>query len=218
VALGAHWEWRGFGRASPELRARFESLERLFPPQEVVDRYIWIPRSTVNIKLRVGVQEGLKFKRLLRKDGDLELWLEDPGELYEFPLQATAWESLGAELERAGLSAPSIPDRPSGLRTALEHLKTVDERITIVEVHKNRRAGLWRGPGGAVLVEWSRITRPETVFSLGLESWDAAHGRASHRGAIRQAILNLHLDAEGLEAMSYLAATEIWAGGQRICV
>ena len=69
-----------------------------------------------------------------------------------------------------------------------------------------------------MLVEWARIARPETVFSLGLESWDAAHGPASPRGVIRQAVQDLHLDAEELEAMSYLAATGIWARGQRICV
>jgi hypothetical protein len=214
--LGTHWEWRGFGRASPELRDRFESLERLFPPQEVVDRYIWVPGSTVNIKLRMGVQDGLKFKRLLQRDGELDQWLEDPSELYEFPLQAAAWEMFGAELERAGLSAPGIPDRPSDLATTLEHLKTVHEQITVVEVHKIRRAKLWRGPGGAVLVEWARITRPETVASLGLESWDAAHDDPAT--AIRQAMLELHVDEEDLDAMSYLAATEIWARGQRIGV
>ena len=209
--LGAHWEWRGFGRGSPELRDSFESLEEMFPPQHVVDRYIWIPGSSVNIKLRTGVQDGLKFKRLLETDGDLEQWLEDPSELYEFPLEAAAWEKLGAELHGVGLHPPRVPSEPSDLPTTLECLATVDERITIVEVHKNRQARLWRGPLGPVLVEWAQITRPETVLSIGIESWTEAAV-----GAIKQIILDLRLEGEAIRPMSYLAATEIWARGDGI--
>jgi len=208
MALGAHWEWRGFGRGSPELRDSFESLEELFPPLHVVDRYIWIPGSNVNVKLRKGIQDGLKFKRLLGTDGDLERWLEDPAELYDFPLEAAAWEKLGVELHAVGLDPPRVPPGPSDLQATLECLETVDERITIVEVHKDRRARLFRGPQGPVAVEWTRITQPETVLSVGIESWTEAAV-----GAIRQVILDLRLEAEAIRPMSYLAATGIWARG-----
>jgi hypothetical protein len=208
MALGAHWEWRGFGRGSPGLRDSFESLEELFPPLHLVDRYIWIPGSSVNVKLRKGIQDGLKFKRLLGTDGDLEQWLEDPAELYDFPLEPAAWEKLGAELRAVGLDPPSVPPEPSDLQTTLECLETVDERITIVEVHKHRRARLFRGPHGPVAVEWAQITRPETVTSVGIESWTEAAVEA-----IRQVILDLRLEVEAIQPMNYLAATGIWAGG-----
>ena len=219
MALGVHWEWRGFGRGSERLLEVVRGLEDLFPPQKIVDRYLWIPRLTVNVKLRSGVQDGLKFKRLLARAGELELWHEDPHEMYDFPLDSGAWERLASELRKVGLTLQSGPEQPSDLAAALVHLKALDERIAVVEVHKDRQAWLWPGPPGAVKIELAMITSPEEVLSIGLENWsdeqepeEASGGQA----ALLTALLELGLKDESLRPLSYLDATEIWARGQSV--
>lgn len=219
MALGVHWEWRGFGAEPERVLESIAGLEDLFPRQEVVDRYLWIPRLTVNVKLRSGVQDGLKFKRLLARAGELELWHEDPDELYGFPLDAGAWERLASELRKVGLTLRRVPEHPTDLSETLDHLRTLDERIAVVEVHKERRAWLWSGPPGAVKVEVATISSPEEVLSIGLENWgddqepeDASGGQV----ALSAAILELGLGAGALRPLSYLDATEIWARGQSV--
>jgi hypothetical protein len=219
MALGVHWEWRGFGEGSERLADTIGGLEDLFPPQEVVDRYLWIPRLTVNVKLRSGVQDGLKFKRLLARANELELWHEDPEELYDFPLDHAAWERLASELRKVGLTLEVSPEEPTDLPATLDHLRAVDERITVVEVRKNRQAWLWPGPPGAVKVELATITSPEDVLSVGLENWgdekepeEASGGQA----ALLAARLELGLENESLRPLSYLDATEIWARGKSV--
>lgn len=214
MALGVHWEWRGFGAGSERLADTIGDLAVLFPRQEVVDRYLWIPRLTVNVKLRSGIQDGLKFKRLLARADELELWQEDPDELYAFPLGHAAWERLASELRKVGLTLRPRTDEPTDLSATLDRLRALDERITVVEVRKSRRAWVWPGPPGAVKVELARITTPEDVVSVGLENWavdeepeEAAGGQA----ALQEARLALGLEHESLRPLSYLDATEIWA-------
>lgn len=219
MALGVHWEWRAFGEGSDRLLDALGGLEELFPRQEVIDRYLWIPRLTVNVKLRSGVQEGLKFKRLLARRGELELWHEDPDELYDFPLGHAAWERLASELRKVGLTLRAHPGEATDLCATLDHLKGLDERITVVAVHKDRRAWLLPGRGGGVKVELATITSPERVLSVGLENWkddrepgDAAGGRAP----VTAARVELGLEHESLRPLSYLDATEIWARGKSV--
>lgn len=219
MALGVHWEWRGFGRGSEKLLETIGGLEDLFPRQEVVDRYLWIPRLTVNVKLRSGIQDGLKFKRLLAKAGELELWHEDPDELYDFPLDPRAWDRLASELRKAGLTLRIVPEEPTDLSATLDHLRALDERIAVVEVHKDRQAWLWPGPPGAVKVELATITTPEDVLSIGLEDWsDELEPKESRAGQtpLSSAIRELGLGDEALRPLSYLDATEIWARGQSV--
>ena len=110
MALGTHWEWRGFGVLSDAFRRRFERLENLFPSQSIVDEYIWVPDLPINLKLRRGTedQDGLKFKRPGRTRGDLEEWHENPNEIYDFPLSTEAWESLRRELADASIILPAF--------------------------------------------------------------------------------------------------------------
>jgi hypothetical protein len=219
MALGVHWEWRGFGQGSERLLEAIGGLEDLFPLQDVVDRYLWIPRLTVNVKLRSGVQDGLKFKRLLARARELELWHEDPDELYDFPLDSTAWERLASELRKVGLTLSGGPGQPTDLSATLDHLRTLDERIAVVEVHKTRQAWLWPGPPGTVKVEVATITSPEDVLSIGLENWgdeEEPEEASAGQAALSAAILELDLGAETLRLLSYLDATEIWARGQSV--
>lgn len=219
MATGVHWEWRGFGKGSERLLDAIRRLEDLFTRQKVVDRYLWIPRLTVNVKLRSGVQDGLKFKRLLARVEELELWHEDPEELYDFPLGPAAWDRLTSELRKAGLNLQSLPEEPTDLLVTLGHLRALDERITIVEVRKERQAWLWPGPPGAVKVELASITSPEEVLSIGLENWGLSEEPdEANRGqkALLAARLELGLESEALRALSYLDATEIWARGDTV--
>jgi hypothetical protein len=96
MAFGRHWEWRGFGTIGRELRAAVESLPTKFPAaQELVDEYLWVPGSAINVKLRTG---DLKFKRLVARSGRLERWLEDPEENYALPIAPPVVQKLAEEL------------------------------------------------------------------------------------------------------------------------
>lgn len=215
MALGTHWEWRGFGALSDAFRRRFDLLEDLFASQSIVDEYIWVPDLPINLKLRRGTagQDGLKLKRPGRTAGDLEEWHEDPGEIYDFPLSTEAWGSLRHELAAVSVVLPPFPEEPLDRDLTLVTLRGSDSNIRVVTVTKARLTKLWSGREGDVRVEVTEISSPEEVTSLGLESWagegsELADGVA--RSALRSARTALGIDRESLEVMNYLQALDRW--------
>jgi hypothetical protein len=78
---------------------------------ETKDEYIWIPDSTINVKLRTGGSEqGLKLKRFVRREKDLELWFENPLELYPFDrLDAATLMKLANILDLRFGRIPALP-------------------------------------------------------------------------------------------------------------
>jgi hypothetical protein len=225
VALTTHWEWRAFGSVSDRFLQRFDGLPLLYngdSAQRIVDDYLWIPGSDVNLKFRegTGTQDGLKFKRFRRRVGDLEQWSESPDEIFGFPLSESAWETLLEEIEeidhpgaflkaspyraRASRRHPSFKRR-GDLEEVLALLKKMDERIRTVRVIKRRRARLW-GENREVKVELARIESPKVTTSVGLEIWssDSAVSDALSRKLLLRAIEDLDLTAESLEVMNYL--------------
>ena len=204
MALGTHWEWRGFGILSDAFRGRFESLEDLFPSQSIVDEYIWVPDLPINLKLRRGTggQDGLKFKRPGGTTGDLEEWHEDPSEIHDFPLSTEAWESLGREFADVSIILPPFPEEPLDRNLTLDTLRRSDSNIRVVTVTKARVTKFWSGRAGHVRVELTEISSPEEITCLGLESSAGAGGELADeaaRSAIRSAIAALDIGSENLE-------------------
>jgi hypothetical protein len=219
MALGLHWEWRGFGAVSGAFAQRYGNLDAFLAPQSIEDTYLWIPGIAVNAKFRKGVEGGLKLKRRKRKDHSLEQWFENPAELFDFPLNTTSWSALQTELAEAGLEITNdlLPaaNRPSVLR----YLQKMGCRT--VNVRKQRESKIWQGSSGKIKVEWTGITMPQICISIGLETVpsDSAGGSFSddrQKKLLYKAIQELGVEKEPLKVMNYMDAVNIWVVGKFI--
>ncbi len=202
MAFGQHWEWRGFGRVSDELRARIEALDLRFASEApTIDTYLWTPHGSGNVKLRHG---DLKFKRLLEVDGDLQHWLEDENDIYPFPLDA----DVVGEMERAlAVTLPEKPQDPVESNELVGLLKQALPPVRILVVEKYRRFfSLPISLGDPVIVEFTDLIRPERISSIACE-----HAEIED---VRQALAQLGLLDSALRPMHYLQALSIWAAGQ----
>jgi hypothetical protein len=108
---GQVWEWRGFGRVSPQVTAEVESLPIRNGIRDIAgtDIYLIAPVSEQNVKLRLTDRGWmLKFKLLLEKQEDgIELYHETARWTYAFPITlATVQEAarlLDVKLVEASL-------------------------------------------------------------------------------------------------------------------
>ncbi len=204
MAFGKHWEWRGFGRISDELRARIESLAPLFASdRSLIDTYLWTPHSPVNVKLRLG---DLKFKHLIESDGDLECWLEDANDIHPFPLTA----GVVSELERA-LSIRLVGQQQTlvGRSELAALLQSAHPPARILLVEKHRRLfSLPTSSGVPTIVELTDLVRPEHITTIALEHPDIE--------IIKQSLGQLGLPDSRLHPRNYLHALSVWAAGKRI--
>ncbi len=129
---GLIWEWRAFGRVSPELERWLHShpIRMGIKGQDGFDEYFISSASEQNIKIRrYRTGAVLKFKFLLAgADDGIELYAENPDYTYRFPvniehirksarLLAVASEDIDPELnpmtaeqfaERLTRSAPAV--------------------------------------------------------------------------------------------------------------
>lgn len=216
MAYGKHWEWRGFGVVSADFVHHYSRMIPHYRIQDVEDLYLWIPGLEVNAKFRVGAEGGLKFKRLLDKDGSLELWLESPEDVFDFPLTHPAWKTLSDSLVSVGVQLASFPVDPPDREATLKHLE--EAGCQSQAVHKRRESRLWQAPNGEVIVEWTRISRPQPLLSIGLETWNAnpdAEGLPGHlaKEDLLFAVEELGLNDETLSVMNYMEAVNVWAQG-----
>jgi len=223
MATGRHWEWRGFGKVSEDFRTRFNSYPLKYPDSaewgEVKDEYLWVPGCDINVKLRRGIEDGLKFKRLERTEEGIELWFENPDELYPYAeLNANVLKKLGDALN---VRLPTIPDGPFDRENTLDLLQNANPRPKVVEIHKRRQTRVWKNSESKVLVEIAEISQPKTktILSVGLEndtdlqSDASAEQVATAKDSIVAAKKFLRINQESLKSMSYLKALEIWASG-----
>ena len=221
-----HWEWRGFGTISQSFRDTCAQLEKAYPdasgPQKVEDIYFWVPELSVNLKVRegTGTEDGLKIKRLLDTRDGIEKWLEDPDEIYLFPLGRTALNKLWQELAKVGIELPDAPAAGLSRAATLALLTEADSEIREVKVKKERDEVLWRSSEHVVKIEIAEITSPRNTVSVGLENWteevDASLSDAELYAAILAAKRALEIDQENLKAMSYLEAIGTWASEGRL--
>lgn len=219
MAFGLHWEWRGFGAVSGRFAGQYCSLLDLFPEQEIEDSYLWVPGLEVNAKFREGAEGGLKFKRLKNGDGPLEQWEEDRREVFEFPLEREAWDTLSKVLQPAKVHLPSYPMKKPAREEVVKYLQ--EAGCKTLTVKKVRGAKVWQGPHGNVKVEWACISSPQTCISIGLETWAEGNPKPPladelAKADIRAAIKGLRLDAEPLRVLNYMQAVEMWVADKRI--
>jgi len=219
MALGIHWEWRGFGIVSGAFALRYSDLEAQYPPQSVKDDYLWAPRLEANVKARTLAGEPFKLKRLQDKDGHLEKWSEAEDDIFEFPLSKNDWDTLAETLATAGLVLGPYPAGTADAEMTFAELKRVGARI--VTINKSREARRWQGPHGQVLVEWACILAPQSLITIGLETWDEdpeGPGLPDKEAKedIRAAIQALGLDGEPLRVLNYVDAVRIWTSGGTI--
>lgn len=200
MAFGKHWEWRGFGTLADPLRQQLEALPWKFPTrQRLVDEYLYVPNSPINVKLRQG---DLKFKRLLETHGGVEHWLEDETENHPFPLTPERVEELARELAvRVDAGAAPLWDRTR----LLEEL--AKDGVLVVAVTKDRLQLEWPGAEPAVTVEIAEIEAPERVTSISLEH--------AERPALEGALAALGV-AEVFAPCNYLQAIAAWSRGGTI--
>ena len=219
MALGIHWEWRGFGIVSGRFACSYGELDPLFDPQSVKDDYLWAPRLQANVKVRTLVGEPFKLKRLQDTDGRLEKWSEKQEDIFDFPLTQHAWDTLARTLASADLKLGPYPSGAVDAEMTVAELKRVGARI--VTVNKLREARLWKGPHGPVKVEWACIFAPQALITIGLETWQEdpeGPGLSDEQAKedIRAAIQALGLGDEPLRVVNYVDAIRIWTAGGRI--
>ena len=204
MAFGKHWEWRGFGEISDDLRARIETLSPLFASDRtLIDTYLWTPHTPVNVKLRLG---DLKFKRLLESDGELECWLEEEDEICPFPLDADVVRRLGRDL---AITLPEQQQTLVGRSGLLALLQNAHPPAQIIRAEKQRRLRVLPiGRTFPVIVELTEIIEPERITTVALE-----HGEIE---LVRRALGELSLQDSGLRPQNYLQALSAWAMGERI--
>lgn len=207
MAVGKHWEWRGFGRPAPSLAQHIRRLPPLLEEDwQVTDFYLWAPDCPLNVKLR---GDDLKLKRFLTAVEGLEQWLEDPAEVFPFPLTPAVVNALCAEL---GVTPPRPPQQPLDRPALLALLVHSGSPVRLIPVAKRRFLG-WLAltadqSAPAVLVELTEITAPETLTTVAVEHPEPT--------AVRAALDALGLPGRGLQPLNYLQVLALWANGRRV--
>jgi hypothetical protein len=219
MAIGLHWEWRGFGAVTSDFIDCFCALERKFPPQDLKDVYLWIPKLEVNAKFRKKGEGHLKFKRIKNKEDNLEQWHENPDEIFEFPLQEVGWDTLTKMLNGVDMTLAPYPMTPPNLEVTTTYLE--EARCKTVLARKRREGRLLQGPHGKVIVEWGCIFLPQAILSIGLETWEEdleGDGLPDEQAKedILSAIESLKLKEEPLKVMNYMDAVAVWAASEKI--
>jgi hypothetical protein len=215
---GLHWEWRGFGSLTSTFACRFCNLSVAFPPETVTDLYLWKEKLNINIKLRKGAEEGLKFKRFKGKKGNVEQWLEDPEEIFQFPLNNNAWDTLKKALQNEKAFLSTKPSKPFTRSKILSYLQKTGYEI--LEVQKNRESRLLNVGNGTVKVEWCCISKPQSIMSVGLENWfepgEEEQDEKEKITNLKIAIEKLDLHKQPLKVMNYLDILDYWANNHNI--
>lgn len=218
MALGSHWEWRGFGSVSSRFEKLYGEFPLLFETQVVEDSYLWIPGLSVNAKFRSGADGDLKLKRLQDKDGELEKWVENPEEIFDFPLSSKAWTTLSEILKTVNIELPDWTEEVQSRDEILDMLKKKGCRI--VSMIKQRDARLLKTKYADIKVEWASISGPQKLTSIALESgFENPEQNLTDKKAkegLLATIQELELQTEPLQVMSYLEAIEKWAKGEKI--
>ncbi|HSN76400.1 MAG TPA: hypothetical protein VL334_15095 [Anaerolineae bacterium] len=207
MAYGEHWEWRAFGQIPHDLYQRILALPPVLPdPWLMEDHYLYAAGCAVNVKLRAG---ELKLKRFVARDGDLERWLEDPAEVYPFPLTPTDVAETAAAL---AVTLPARPERTLDQAELLALLRHANPPVQMIVVRKTRHLRTLPLPGvdPDVLLELAEISAPQAILSIALE-----HPQAE---PVRRARTHLGVDQASVTPMSYLRALTFWAQSQPLPV
>ena len=213
MAYGLHWEWRGFGRLDAAALERMRALAFPAGVQEIVDRYIWLPHSMVNLKVRSWPGgHSLKLKRFIDEDPEsgLELWAEYPDDDYELPLAAEAAVAILAELGfPSHFSTPRVDEAE-----LVESIQGTAPEARVVAVRKRRSRAVTRAGATMVQIERADILEPEKITSIGIE--DVSDLRSDSPRSVldqaREAVCEIrdHL-VPRWKTCNYLSAVDTWA-------
>lgn len=211
-----HWEWRGFGGLTSVFAYHFCNLPVMKSSEKVTDLYLWKEKLNTNIKLRSGAEDRLKFKRFKTINGSFEQWLEDPAEVFHFPLNDTAWHTLREELQNDSDRLPSALPEPLMPAKTLQYLQ--NKGYEVCEVSKIRESRILNVSNGEVKVEWCCIAKPQSIISVGLENHavDNISNDEKKIANLKEAIEILRLHKQPLNVMNYLNALEYWTNDQNI--
>src|SRR6266545_2575968 len=171
MATGRHWEWRAFGQAPHPFVELFDRLPLAYPEGElwlnVTDDYLWVPDCRINVKLRRGIEDGLKLKRFEESKDGIELWREDSKELYPYAKMDEATFSNLADALR--ISLPPVPAAPWDRDKVIAFLELAEPRLRLIRTEKKRQTRRLGEKPQALLIEIAELTAPERIVSLGLE-------------------------------------------------
>jgi len=228
MARGTHWEWRGFGRVSNRFLEAFVrcplGFEHAPPWDHARDEYYWFRASPIYVRLRTGgTPLGLKLKRFVARDRDLELWFEDPNDLH--PLGRLDHGVLNEIAATLGVRHGGVPAGPLTSDQVARVFRTSSPPASVLTVSKTRQI---RRAGRGIQIEFSKITRvtangwrtaiDRPLFSIAVRnSSDLTHATPDAVDAAREETLAvlaaLNLAAEPLRPMNYLEAIETWTSG-----
>lgn len=206
MAIGDHWEWRGFGPLDEPLKRRLRALWPLLGSEwQVTDRYLWTPGCQVNVKLR-GVD--LKLKRFLQTAHGLERWREDGQEVFPFPIPPDVVRTVADAL---GVALPWLPAAALDQPGLWKLLRQAVPPVQLITVEKSRRLGWLSGVGaqrfGApVLLEVTEVAAPEALVTVAVE-----HPQPE---PVQAAVTGLGLRDGSLMPLNYLQVLAAWAGGR----
>ena len=180
----------------------------------MIDEYLWIPGSRINVKLRSKGNGSLKFKRLRVTDSEsgLELWEENPEEDYAFPISSKAQSELAAAL-RLDFHVTAEPMDRTALLAAL---RASQAGVKVVSIQKVRRARKMRVIDGKLTVEIAEIDSPERITTVGIEddfllnNDSTAEEIDRAKLAVAGAVGQLRVGTI-LRKLNYVEATEQWA-------
>jgi len=198
---GRIWEWRAFGRLSPELLATVNSLpvRAGIVGRPDYDTYLISPNTDNNIKLRdVDGRPVLKLKPLLESRTDsIELYQESMDMVYEFPVAKSVFDRVCLLLGTA--PAGDLSSIQSfGAEGLIRTLSTCRPAIKTVPVTKTRSQ--YVVPSGWVELADMLFPRKRTQ-SISIHSYQSQ--------VVKRTIEELKI-REGLKAMNYVQACRMW--------
>jgi hypothetical protein len=198
---GLIWEWRAFGRVSPELERWLHShpIRMGIKGQEGFDEYFISTESAQNVKIRrYRTGSVLKFKFLLATGDDgIELYAENPDYTYRFPLNI---EQLRKAARLLGIETPPIEPETAGLTTEqfAKRLLRPAPSVSMVGVEKRR----WQFECDGGWLELADIAiKGHMLRTISIHSPELA---------IVQEIKTRIDPADGLEVMNYVMACRRW--------
>jgi hypothetical protein len=198
---GLIWEWRAFGRVSPELERWLHShpVRLGIKGQQGFDEYFISTESEQNVKIRrYRTGSVLKFKFLIAMGDDgIELYAENPDYTYRFPVNI---EQLRKSARLLGVETPAIEPETAELTTEqfAERLLIPAPAVSMVGVEKRR----WQFICDGGWLELAEITiKGQALRTISIHSPELA---------IVQDIITRIDPAEGLEVMNYVMACRQW--------
>lgn len=211
MSAGKHWEYRVFGRLPAKIRTTIEQFDKEFGKEDkghrTTDEYLWQSSCKANIKIR---DDSLKFKTFIKQVEDgFELWLEDPAENFQFPLESAAIDLLESSLNiRVPPELQNGCDSLFRLKSALASCKPP---IQLIAIEKHRIQYIYPDAESEVLVEVANVFCPVELESISIEGHDLSTNDNIQENLTLLRSIRDALELPGqLRVMGYVELLEEW--------